>query len=411
MMTTFGSGLAVAALVSLVGASVSEAQDKPASPPTAAPRKKPATPPARKPAASPQFDALAREAAAAREANRLEDAIGLYQKAVKLQPSWIEGHWYLGTLNYELDRYAEARDAFRRVVTAQKENGAAHGMKGLCEFRLKNYETALSDLLRASDLGLGSNRELQSVVRYHTAIIMTRLEQYDFAMLQLEPIAQQGNESPTVIEALGLAALRIPMLPSELPPDRREMVLLAGRGAYYQFNRAPVPARKALQELVERYPDSPNTHYAFGSFLLQGESDLAIEEFKKELSLSPGHVSAMLQIAFEYIKRSDWESAKPWAMEAVKTAPKDFASRRALGQVLLELGDTPGAVEQLEIGVKLADDSPSLRFALARAYQKAGRTEDAERERAEFRRLERLIRSGRHGEQAIGGVQEPSKPQ
>ena len=82
----------------------------------------------------------------------------------------------------------------------------------------------------------------------------------------------------------------------------------------------------------------------------------------------------MLQIAFEYIKRSDWEAARPWAQQAVDTAPTDFARRRALGQVLFELGDTAGAIEQLERGVKLAPDSPSLRFVLARAYQKAGRS-------------------------------------
>jgi predicted Zn-dependent protease len=117
-------------------------------------------------------------------------------------------------------------------------------------------------------------------------------------------------------------------------------------------------------------------------------------------------------MAFEYLKRGDWESAKPWATRVVELDPRDFAARRALGQVLLESGDTAGSIQQLETGVKLAPDSPSMRFMLSRAYQKAGRQADAQRERAEFLRLERLVRSKRHGPQSVGGLPNPgpSKP-
>ena len=379
--------------------------------PSPAPARPATVKPAARPAASAEFDRLSREASAAREAGRIEEALGLYDKAIRLRPSWDEGHWYIGTLYYGLDRYAEARDAFRRVIAAQEKkagskpvsNGRVYGMKGLCEFQVKNYEVALADLLKARDLGVESD-ELLSAVRYHTAIIMTRLEQYEFAMLNLQPFAQKGNDAPTVIEAFGLATLRMPMLPAELPPDRREMVLLAGRGSYYQAARLAGPARPAFEELVGRYPDSPNVHYAYGVFLLGEDPDRALEEFKKELKQSPGHSWSMLQIAFEYIKRSDWDAARPWAQQAVDTAPQDFAGRRALGQVLFELGDTPGAIEQLELGVRMAPDSPSLRFVLARAYQKAGRGADADREREEFRRLQQANRSHQYGANSVGGI-------
>ena len=51
----------------------------------------------------------------------------------------------------------------------------------------------------------------------------------------------------------------------------------------------------------------------------------------------------------------------------------DFAARKALGQVLLETGDTDGAIRELEAGVKMAPTSPVMHFQLAKAYQKAGR--------------------------------------
>ena len=93
-----------------------------------------------------------------------------------------------------------------------------------------------------------------------------------------------------------------------------------------------------------------------------------------------------------------------WAQRIVELEPRDFAARRAIGQALLETGDVAGSIEHLEAGVKLAPDSPSMRFMLSRAYQRAGRQVDAQRERTEFLRLERLVRGRKHGSQAVGGI-------
>jgi predicted Zn-dependent protease len=114
----------------------------------------------------------------------------------------------------------------------------------------------------------------------------------------------------------------------------------------------------------------------------------------------------MLALAFEYIKRSDYATAKTWAEKAVAVDPTDFAAHKALGQVLLETGDTDGAIRELEIGVKMAPASPVMHFQLAKAYQKAGRAADADRERAEFTRLDRAVRAARAGQQSVGGVED-----
>ena len=100
----------------------------------------------------------------------------------------------------------------------------------------------------------------------------------------------------------------------------------------------------------------------------------------------------MLQIAYEYLKRSDWATAKTWAEQAVKLESDNVPARQALGQALLELDDVNGAIEQLRAGIALAPETPILHFTLARAYRKAGRVQEAERERLEFQRLDRRTR-------------------
>ena len=349
------------------------------------------------------FDRLVEQATEARQAERWEDAIDLYARIVKARPDYVEGHWYQGTAYYTIDRFAECRDAFRRVTRLAPKNGAAYAFLGLCEFGLKNYDRALEHLLRSRLLGVGDAPELGDVARYHAALLMTRTEQYEQALETLGEFAAVGNDNPRIIEAMGIATLRMPMLPVETPPDRREMILMAGRASYMMATRNTAGASTAFQALVARYPDTPNVHYAYGVHLLQEQPDQAIAEFKRELELQPNHPSSLMQIAFEYLKRGDAKEALSWARQSVTAAPNAFAARKALGQALLETGDIEGAITELQTGIKLAPESPGLHFTLARAYQRAGRMDEATRARNEFTRLDRLARTQRSGAQSVGG--------
>jgi predicted Zn-dependent protease len=359
--------------------------------------------PAVRSASSAEFDKVVAAATEARQAERWEEAIGLYSRAVKLKPDYVEGFWYQGTAFYTLDKFTECRESFRRVLKLAPKNGGGYAFLGLCEFGLKDYDRSLQHLLQSRILGVGDAPELGGVARYHAAILMTRIEQYEQALETLGEFAAEGNDNPRVIEAMGLATLRMPLLPAETPPERREMVLMAGRASHLMATRNTVASEKAFQSLVMRYSEIPNVHYAYGVFLLQEQADKAIEEFTKELELQPEHPWSLMQIAFEYVNRGDAKTALPWAQRAVAAAPNAFPARKALGQALLETGDVDGSIRELLTGIKLAPESPGLYYTLARAYQRAGRMDDAEKARAEFTRLDKLARTQRSGAQSVGG--------
>jgi len=368
---------------------------------TAAPAAKAGKPGPTAPA--PQFDQLLKSATAAREAEHWEDAVDLYGKIVKLRPDYAEGYWYQGTALYQLDKFQECRDSFRKVTRFSPNNGPAHAFLGLCEFGLKNYDRALEQLMQSRTLGV-ADKDLGGVARYHAGIIMTRIQQYAQALQTLGEFAAEGNDNPRIIEAMGIATLRMAMLPTEVPPDRREVVLMAGRGSYMMATRMTDAAGKAFEGLVARYPETPNIHYAYGVFLLIEQPVKAIEEFKRELEIQPNDPESLMQIAYQNLKDSDPASALPWAKQAVDAAPNVFASHRALGEALVGTGDVEGGIAQLEIAIRQAPDSPGTHFALAKAYQRAGRANDAEKERAEFVRLDRLARTNRSGSQSVGGI-------
>src|SRR5689334_447570 len=67
-------------------------------------------------ASSAQVDRIVKQATAARQAEHWEDAVDLYTRIVKLRPDYVEGYWYQGTALYQLDRFQECRDSFRKVI-------------------------------------------------------------------------------------------------------------------------------------------------------------------------------------------------------------------------------------------------------------------------------------------------------
>jgi tetratricopeptide (TPR) repeat protein len=358
----------------------------------------------RPPAATPQadFDTLRRRADEARTAGQVGEAVEWYTQAIAMQPSWSEGHWYLGTIYYDADRHRECRDAFARVVELEPEHGAAWAFRGLCEFKLAEYAPALEHLTRANDLGVGDDASFLAVVGYHRAILLARFEQFERALDLNAGFIRGGNTSSTIVEALGITLLRLPLLPSEVPREKREIVGLAGRAGIYAIGMMRDAAEQAFQQLVSKYPDAPNVHYVYGTYLIGDRPAEALEQFNIELRRWPEHVLARVQIAQELTKQREFERALPYATEAARLAPKNFMARRILGQLKLQAGDTSGAIAHLEAARALEPTSPSVRYHLARAYQRAGRGDEAKRERAEFSRLEGIQQRKRGGANTLG---------
>jgi len=354
-----------------------------------------------------EFDSLRQRAESARASGQLTEAIALYRRALALQPSWTEGHWSLGTSAYETQEYETCRTAFRAVVRLDPRNGPAWAFKGLCEFELKAFKGALDDLNEAQRLGLGEDARLLSVARYHRAILLARFGEFERALRAFAAFARGGNHTEPIVEGMGIAGLRLTVLPSELPPGKRDVALLAGRALIATALSASREADAAFTALVAKHPDEPNVHYLYGLYLQAEDPSKADQQFQEELRRTPQHALATLRLAQSALTRGDHADAERLALEAVRLAPRSFVAHRVLGEVKLRTGDSAGAIRELETALKLQPDSPSVHFQLAKAYQRAGRGADAARERAEFTRLERLLRVERGGANAVGDVEEP----
>jgi tetratricopeptide (TPR) repeat protein len=346
------------------------------------------------------FETLTARAQTAMDANQTSEAIRLYREATRAKPTWSEGWWHLGTLSFDAGHFVAARDAFTNFVSVErKQPGPGFGMLGLCEIQLKHYPKALSAFEHSRKLGLGTNPDFIHTVLYHDGILFTLIGEPEIALQRFTLIANQiaaaHPDAPkdavfadgALLDAFGIAALHLPMLPADVPADKAPLIRKVGHAQAQVALQDRVAAGEEFKELVDLYPSERGMHYAYGVFLLKENPPLAADEFKKEIDVAPSDAVARIQLALQFLENADYEQGLKYAREAVTLSPGNFIAHVACGRLWLALGKTDRALVELRAAVKLAPSSPDAHFALSQALSQAGESKDAARERAQFERL------------------------
>lgn len=336
------------------------------------------------------FDKLVHEADAARQANRLPEAVGLYRQAVKVRPTWSEGWWWLGSLYYDQDLYVEARDAFQHAATGSKSPALTDAFLGLCEYELRNYAAARAHLAKWQTAGAPGDRMLSDVARFHLAQLETQEGRFFEALYQLHREVSVRGPSPALAEAMGLAWMRMKSLPEDYRPEDREMVWLAGSAAAWFSAGKQDRAMELLNQLERYYGDRPNVHFLRGFvFESMKDTDAAIQEYAREAQISPGTTAALIQLALLYTDTGDFEKAIQNARQASALEPDNARAHFAFGRALASDEKWVESAAELEKAEALSPKAPKVHFQLAKVYRKLGREEEARRESSVFEAMEK----------------------
>jgi len=334
-----------------------------------------------------EFEQLSHAARQALNENRSEEATRLYQQALKLEPDWPQGLWDLSTLLYDHRRYAEARNELRHFLTVAPNSGPGKGLLGLSEFQTREYARALDHLQQSTTLGLEGTQGLRQPILYTAALLLTRFEMYEQSLRLLFEIVRQGQPQPALVESAGLAALRMPMLPAEIPPDRREMVRLAGEGSLALWDQYYDQADQRYRQMATAYPNEPGVHFLYGKFLMNQHPQEGIQEMKRELEVSAYSVPARVQLAEGYVKLGEFDLALPVAEQAVELDPKAPSTHLEYGEALVAKWQLAAGIRELETAQGLDPKSTRVRWDLFRAYSAAGRAADASHEKEAIQTL------------------------
>jgi tetratricopeptide (TPR) repeat protein len=289
------------------------------------------------------IDLLEQQALDEGQAGKTEDAIRDFRRALEQRPDWKEGMWNLGMLEYGSDRFAAAKDTFQKVVDFAPGLGVAWSLLGLSEFETADYDHALAHLERAQSLGIKDD-DIARVSSYHLGILWVRAGQFEPASSLLLATFGAGIASPQAKIALGLAALRVPLLPSQLDPSREALVEAAGEAM-----AAGAGQQADLAALLRNNPELPYLHYAYGlSLFAAGKEKEAREQILEETRISPS-------------------SPVPWS---------------ELSRLDLQLGAPSEALKAAQEAVRVSPDNQDAHSVLAQAWQLAGNAQRAAAEKA-----------------------------
>jgi tetratricopeptide (TPR) repeat protein len=327
------------------------------------------------------FEDLSARATVAREENHLPEAVSLYRQALEINPKWQAGWWFLGTILYDTNQYMGCRDALGHFVELKTDAAPAWGILGLCEFQTGKYAQSLAHLERCLSLGPSDQPEMEKVLRYHEAILLTHAGDFDHAIQKYVWFVRGSAPSSVLLTALGLAALRATLLPKDIPAGQEDLFSTAGTAAFAQMAGDTAGAQRSFRTLLERYPTAHHVHYLYACSLLAATPDQAIQEFRRELELTPASGGTLTMLAWALLNRGDSAVALPLAAKAAKNEPGYPLAQYVVGRSLVETGDVAGGIQHLELAAKLDPANLENHLTLAAAYPKVHRYRDARRER------------------------------
>ena len=266
-------------------------------------------------------------------------AIRDYRQALAQQPGWVEGWWNLGMLFYSINEFQDAESPFSRVTVLAPGFGNGWALLGLSEFETKNYDDARTHLERAQALGIRDDEEIARVSAYHLALLRTRAGEFDRAADLLKSTFGTGGGAPQQAKiALGLATLRVPLLPQEVDPSREALLEQAGDAAIDDD-------LQSFAAIAHDHPDIPYLHLAWCRALAQAARNRdALKQCLAETVISPKSPLAWVEVSRLQRLNGEKTAALRSARAALRIDPANIEARQALVDIERPAGkDIPTA--------------------------------------------------------------------
>lgn len=335
------------------------------------------------------------------DASDRELAVAHYQRAISLDPGYLDAHYNMGVALERLERYDESVLAYKRVLALDPARADAVNNLGVVYERTGRRDKAAEayqESIRMHPEGIEPRLNLGGV--------LLRDGKYKRARAVIEEAIALGGIAVSAYEDLGMAFFKMGRL-EEASEAYRKAVALAPLSQKAIYNLATVSLRRgefeqaaaqfrnalainedyadahmglgatlekmwmyaeALHEFeaaVALEPDSPIAHFRLGTFLdVRGMKARAIQEYMIAIDLDPAHADALNNLGTIYNEARDIEQAQKYLNLAVKADPAHADAHNNLGVVFYNLRQHKDAYAEFRQAVALAPRNKSFRSNL-----------------------------------------------
>lgn len=311
-----------------------------------------------------------------------EEAMRRYDAAIALKPRFAEAISNRGNALRQLQRFANAEADYRRAVTINPSYAEAWN----------NLGSVLRDLERPAEAEQAYRRALSLKPRYVEAmnnliLALKDLERYDEGLKAAEQVlALQANNADTLAYAAAIhvekknpaAAFDLLKRSLTLAPNKPEAINVLGR-AYLEAGE-PEKAIEAYRRAGALKPGNADPHNNMGNaFRELGRFDEAVASFEKALRINPASSGTYLNLADVKKFRSNGDEHLA-AMERLQAAAATDSKRMHLSYALGKAYDDLGR-----------SDEAFAMFAAANALKRQTITYDEPAMLGQFERLRRIF--------------------
>ncbi len=360
------------------------------------------------------------------QAQRYEEAIATYRRALEIKPTDPDGWNDLGNLLVIVGRPAEAVPLFERALTlkpdyADVHSNFGHALRSLgrADEAITHYRRALA--LKPNHTGALNNLGAELAERGQSAEALALFEQavrlkpgdaatlenlagalrglgrLDEAITQHRESIRLKPDSATAHASFGRTLLRAGRAPEALAELERALQLkpaLASARGHYAMALAslgrPAEAMAQLERAVELSPESAEAQLNLGTAFAQaGRTEEAAGRFEAAVRLQPGFATAHANLGTALSALRRWGDAIPQLEMAVALQPEAVAVRAQLAVALVNHGQLEKAVPHFERAVQLDPQSAQLREHFGQVLNALGRKRESFEQLEEAARLRR----------------------
>jgi tetratricopeptide (TPR) repeat protein len=286
---------------------------------------------------------------------RLEEAVALLQRAVRLSPESVDGHFNLGVALWKLGRVAAAIAAMQEVIRLEPRDFDAR--------------------IRLGDWLVGQGRHAEAVAHFEQAAAVDMESQETWLKL-----AQAYEGAGRARAAVGAYRRALGLLGQD-DPALLEALLRTAK----QTQDGPTAKEAALR--LRPFRAGHESFIVVGdALLLNGEFEAAAREYRMAVALSPSSVQALLGLATAHVRLGQPEQAAQHLLVVVRLEPSNAEHFQMLSRLYEGMGRLDLAIVALRDGAAAAQWAPreiriQIAEHLASLYDRMDMRREAEQER------------------------------
>jgi tetratricopeptide (TPR) repeat protein len=325
--------------------------------------------------------ALSRKGKAQESKAKIEEAIGIYRKALSLKPGDTTTMMALGKTLAIYGEMDEAEQLYRQVLDKDKTLLAPYNELYKVYLSKQKLGEAENILKRAIATHPG-DYSLQVLLAAHYFSVNNRPEMTKV----LNTLKSHFKDYPEAFMKAGDFYFRIGDADQAIRQYQEGMTADTAHKVDYQKRVIEVLIRqgKTAQayerdlDILKDNPKDPEARGLKASFLLdKGDIDAATTELQSVVTAKPDNFVARFNLGRAYFAKNDLEQARQQFEAALKLRPDYMPARLALTQLALRRGDADAALKFAQETLKMNPNSGISTLLEAAAYLRKGQFDES----------------------------------